>query len=65
MILGEGGIEEVLVAAVVRTPVADRQLIDWSAVRGIPVARVFIVDTLPKAPSGKIHRDQLKRQLFT
>jgi acyl-coenzyme A synthetase/AMP-(fatty) acid ligase len=63
--MGEGGIEEVLVAVVVRTPVADQQLIDWSAERGIPVARVFIVETLPKTPSGKIHRDQLKRQLLT
>jgi acyl-coenzyme A synthetase/AMP-(fatty) acid ligase len=63
--MGEGGTEEVLVAVVVRTPVAERQLIDWSAERGIPVARVFIVDTLPKTPSGKIHRDQLKRQLLT
>jgi len=62
--MGDGGIEEVSVAVVARTPVADRHLIDWSAEHGVPVARVFQVETLPKTPSGKIHRDLLKRQLL-
>jgi len=62
--MGDGGIEEISVALVVRTPVADTQVIHWSAERGIPVTRIFVVDTLPKAPSGKIQRDLLKRQLL-
>jgi len=59
-----GGIEEVSLAIVARTPVADRELIEWSAQRGVPVARVFQLETLPKTPSGKIHRDLLKRRLL-
>jgi acyl-coenzyme A synthetase/AMP-(fatty) acid ligase len=62
--MGAGGIEEISIALVTRTPVADKQVIDWSAERGIPVTRVFVVDTLPKSSAGKIHRDQLKRQLL-
>ncbi len=62
--MGEGGIEEISVAIVVRSPVVDTQLIYWSAERGIPVTRIFVVDTLPKGASGKINRDLLKRQLL-
>lgn len=57
---GNDGIEEISIVIVARTPVADRHLIDWSAGRGLPVARIFQV-TLPKTESGKIHRDALKR----
>ena len=53
-----------VIALVVGTPVADKQVIDWCAERGIPLARIFLVDTLPKTASGKIHRDLLKRQLL-
>ena len=62
--MGDSGMEEISVALVTRTPVADRQVIHWSRERGIPVARVFVVDRLPRAPSGKIQRDLLKRQLL-
>ena len=62
--MGEGGIEEISIAIVTRMPVADDQIIDWSAERNIPLARVFVLDTLPKTTSGKIHRDLLKRQLL-
>jgi acyl-coenzyme A synthetase/AMP-(fatty) acid ligase len=62
--MGESGIEEISVALVANRPVADSHLIDWSAERGIPLTRVFFVDTLPKTPSGKIHRDLLKQQLL-
>ena len=62
--MGDSGIEEISVALVVRTPVADEQVIDWSAERGIPVTRIFLVDALPKTSSGKVHRDLLKRQLL-
>jgi len=62
--MGESGIEEISVALVANRPVADSHLINWSAERGIPLTRVFFVDTLPKTPSGKIHRDLLKQQLL-
>jgi acyl-coenzyme A synthetase/AMP-(fatty) acid ligase len=60
----EAGIEEILVAVVTSRPVAETALIDWCAERNIPIRRVFIVETLPKTASGKIHRDLLKRQLI-
>jgi len=59
----EAGIEEISVAVVKSRPVAETALIDWCAERNIPIRRVFIVETLPKTASGKIHRDLLKRQL--
>jgi len=62
--MGDGGIEEVFVALVANRPVADDHLINWCAERGLPLKRVFIVEALPKTPSGKIHRDLLKRQLL-
>ena len=62
--IGDDGIEEISIALVANKPVADAQVVYWSAERGIPVTRVFVVDSLPKAPSGKIQRDQLKRQFF-
>ncbi len=62
--MGTGGIEEIFVAVVTRAQVADQQLKDWSAERGIPVTRIFTLDTLPKTQSGKVHRDLLKRQLL-
>jgi acyl-coenzyme A synthetase/AMP-(fatty) acid ligase len=61
---GEAGIEEISVAVVTSRPVADSVLIDWCAERNIPIRRVFVVETLPKTASGKIHRDLLKRQLL-
>lgn len=62
--VGEGGIEEVSIAIIAKTPVSDSHLIDWCGERGIPVARIFTVDVLPKTTSGKIQRDLLKRQLL-
>jgi len=62
--MGDGGIEEISVALVVRAPVVETQVIRWSAERGIPVARIFVVNALPKTQSGKIHRDLLKQQLL-
>ena len=62
--MGEGGIEEISVAIVARTPVVDTQLIDWSAERGIPMTRIFMVERCRKRASGKINRDLLKRQLL-
>jgi acyl-coenzyme A synthetase/AMP-(fatty) acid ligase len=59
---GADGIEEVVVVIVPRPPVSERAIIDWCAERGIPVARVFLVDALPKTPSGKIHRDLVKQK---
>jgi acyl-coenzyme A synthetase/AMP-(fatty) acid ligase len=62
--MGDSGIEEVCVALVASYPVADSQLAAWCAERGLPLARVFFVDRLPKTDSGKIHREQLRRQLL-
>jgi acyl-coenzyme A synthetase/AMP-(fatty) acid ligase len=62
--MGQGGIEEVSVALVASAPVAQDHLIRWSAERGIPLARVFVVDALPKTASGKVHRDLLKQRLL-
>jgi acyl-CoA synthetase (AMP-forming)/AMP-acid ligase II len=62
--MGDGGIEEIFVALVANRPVADDHLIGWCAERGLPLKRVFFVEALPKTPSGKIHRDLLKRQLL-
>jgi acyl-coenzyme A synthetase/AMP-(fatty) acid ligase len=62
--IGEDGIEEISIAVAVNRPVADRHLIAWCAERGIPVSRVFIVDSITRTASGKIRRDLLKRQLL-
>jgi acyl-coenzyme A synthetase/AMP-(fatty) acid ligase len=62
--MGGSGIEEISVAIVANRQVADSHLIDWCGERGIPLTRIFFVDTLPKTSSGKIHRDLLKRQLL-
>jgi acyl-CoA synthetase (AMP-forming)/AMP-acid ligase II len=60
--MGESGIEEIFVALVANRPVADSHLVEWCAERGIPIARVIIVDELPKTESGKLHRDRIKLQ---
>jgi acyl-coenzyme A synthetase/AMP-(fatty) acid ligase len=62
--MGESGIEEISVALVTNRSVSDSHLIDWCAERGFPLTRIFIVDSLPRTSSGKIHRDLLKRQLL-
>jgi long-chain acyl-CoA synthetase len=62
--MGDGGLEEIYVALVPSRPVADDHLIAWCAERGLPLKRVFMVEELPKTPSGKIHRDLLKRRLL-
>jgi acyl-coenzyme A synthetase/AMP-(fatty) acid ligase len=62
--LGADGIEEVVLAIVARAPIAERQLIDWCGERGLDVARVFAVDSLPRTPLGKIRRDELKTTLI-
>lgn len=60
--MGEGGIEEISVAIVVSRPVADAHLIDWCAERGVPLARIVTVDSLPKTDSGKVHRERIRQQ---
>jgi long-chain acyl-CoA synthetase len=62
--MGASGIEEISVALVVRATVLDTQVIYWSAERDLPLTRIFVVDSLPKGPAGKIDRDLLKRQLL-
>ena len=62
--LGADGIEEVNLAIVARAPIAERQLVDWCGERGVEVARVFTVESLPRTPLGKIRRDELKATLI-
>lgn len=62
--ISDGGIEEIFLALVEKSPVSAPQLVAWCAERNLPVKRVFVVAQLPKTPSGKIHRDLLKRQLL-
>ena len=62
--VGTDGIEEVNLAVVSRAPIAERHLIDWCAERGLGVARVFAVDSLPRTPLGKIRREELKAGLI-
>jgi len=62
--LGQGGIEEIYVALIANRPISDSHLIDWCAERGVPLSRVFVVDELPKTPSGKVHRSLLKGRLM-
>jgi len=56
------GIEEICVAIVARAPLSEQHIVEWCAERNVPISRVFLVETLPKTPSGKIHRSELKRQ---
>jgi len=60
---GEGGVEEINLAVVTRAPIAEGHLIDWCAERGLEVARVFVVDALPRTAMGKTRRDELKASL--
>lgn len=60
--MSDDGIEEIIVVAVSRTPVAGQQIIEWCAERDIPVTRVIFADELEKTESGKIHRDLIKRR---
>jgi acyl-CoA synthetase (AMP-forming)/AMP-acid ligase II len=60
--LGPGGIEEIVVVLVSRPPFSEAKIIEWCAERGIPVARVIAVAAMPKTPSGKVHREQLRQQ---
>jgi acyl-CoA synthetase (AMP-forming)/AMP-acid ligase II len=62
--MGESGIEEISVALVTNRSVSDSHLIDWCAEHGFPLTQIFIVDSLPRTSSGKVHRDLLKRQLL-
>jgi acyl-coenzyme A synthetase/AMP-(fatty) acid ligase len=62
--VGTDGIEEVNLAVVARAPIAERHLIDWCAERGLGVARVFAVDSLPRTPLGKVRREELKANLI-
>ena len=61
---GADGIEEVNLAIVTRAPIAERQLVDWCGERGVEVARVFAVESLPRTPLGKIRREALKATLI-
>ena len=60
--VGADGVEEVVVVIVSRRAVSEQVIIDWCAEHGIPVARVIVVDELPRTASGKIHRDLIKRR---
>ncbi|HEX5279323.1 MAG TPA: class I adenylate-forming enzyme family protein [Micropepsaceae bacterium] len=60
---GAAGIEEIMIVVAANRPVADSTLIDWCAERGIPVARITFIESLPKTASGKIDRDLLRQQL--
>lgn len=62
--VGADGIEEANLAVVARAPIAERHLIDWCAERGLEVARVFAVNSLPRTPLGKIRREELKASLI-
>ncbi|HLH94414.1 MAG TPA: class I adenylate-forming enzyme family protein [Xanthobacteraceae bacterium] len=62
--VGEDGFEQISIALIAKTPVPDASLIAWCAERGIPLTRIFHVETLPRSAAGKIQRDLLKRQLL-
>jgi len=62
--IGDDGIEQISIALVAKTPVADASLIAWCAERSIPLTRIFTVEALPRSAAGKIQRDLLKRQLL-
>ena len=62
--LGADGIDEIHLAVAARAPIAERPLIDWCSERGLAVARVFFVESLPRTPLGKIKRDELKASLM-
>ncbi len=47
------GVEEINIVIVVQAPVVERAFINWCAQRKIEVARVFIVDEIPKTPMGR------------
>ena len=61
--VGADGIEEINLAVVTRAPIAEAALINWCAARGLDVARVFAVESLPRTQMGKIRRDEVKRSL--
>ena len=62
--VGADGIEEVNLAVVTRAAIAEKALINWCAARGLEVARVFAVESLPRTQMGKIRRDEVKRSLI-
>jgi acyl-coenzyme A synthetase/AMP-(fatty) acid ligase len=62
--LGAGGIDEICLAVVTRAAIDERQMIEWCGQRGLKVARVFLVDALPRTPLGKIMREDLKARLI-
>jgi acyl-coenzyme A synthetase/AMP-(fatty) acid ligase len=62
--MGASGIEEICVAIVPRAPLSEQHIIEWCAERNVPVTQVFTVEALPKTPSGKIHRSELKARLL-
>jgi acyl-coenzyme A synthetase/AMP-(fatty) acid ligase len=62
--MSASGIEEINIAVVLRAPIGERVLIAWCAQRKIAVARVFVVDEIPKTPMGKIRRNDLKARLL-
>lgn len=60
--MANDGVEEIAAAVVPRGPFNERQIIDWMGARGIPLARVYVVDALPVTPSGKLHRAALRQK---
>jgi acyl-CoA synthetase (AMP-forming)/AMP-acid ligase II len=63
-VVGASGVAEIAVAVAPRAPIDERTLIDWCRRRGLEVARVFVVDQIPRTPMGKIRRDELKAKLL-
>jgi len=59
---GADGIEQIIAIIVPRPPCNEQAIIDWCAQHGVPVARVIVVDALPKTESGKIHRHLVVQQ---
>jgi acyl-CoA synthetase (AMP-forming)/AMP-acid ligase II len=62
--IGASGIEEVWLAVVARAGVADRDVVDFCAGNGIPVARIVRVDAIPRTATGKVERARLKSEIL-
>ena len=57
------GIEAIQLAIVTQSQMSDESLIAWCEARGIEVARVYRVASIPRTPLGKIRRDELRKAL--
>lgn len=59
--IGADGLEQIVVVIIARPPISAQAVIDWCAERGIVIARVIVVDKLPKTESGKIHCNLIRQ----